>query len=172
MDEINVSYLGVLDVPPENPMPGQWYEDSEGKKWICDIEGTRWVEIKTNSDGSIDSRLTLYDINKQLISKMPSKITEEQLKEGKEILKELKQQGNYFMLLCNDIHYYTVLKVVNNNELKFEDVVVELLQDNGVIQDIIWTDEDKSTVECWIKNETGTEMFLLFNYDWGVIECQ
>ena len=34
MDEINVSYLGVLDVPPENPMPGQWFEDNNGRKWV------------------------------------------------------------------------------------------------------------------------------------------
>ena len=172
MDEINVSYLGVLDVPPENPMPGQWYEDADGRKWFCNIEGTAWVEFKTNTDGSIDSGLTLYDINKQLIEKMPSKITEEQLKEGKQILEEFKQQCNYFMLLCNDIHYYTVLKVVDLSELQFENVVIELLQDNGVIQDILWTDEDKQSVECWVKNETGTYMFLLFPYDWGVIECR
>ena len=107
-----------------------------------------------------------------LIEKLPSKITDTQLKESKEILKDFKNQCSYFMLLCNDIHYYTVLRIVDSNELQFEDVVIELLQDNGVIQDILWTDDDKQSVECWIKNETGTYMFLLFPYDWGVIECQ
>ena len=52
-----------------------------------------------------------------------------------------------------------------------EDLVIECLQDVGVIQQINFT-EDEENVECWIKNENGVFMFMLFNYNWGIIECQ
>ena len=32
--------------------------------------------------------------------------------------------------------------------------------------------EVANDIECWIKNENGVFMFLLFNYDWGFITCQ
>lgn len=110
-----------------------------------------------------------------VIEQLPSKVTNGQLRESKDILKQLKQEtGNkYYMLLCNDIHYYTVLNIIDTDEdcIEFYNLVVELLQDNGVIQMINWMNDNHDTVECWIKNEKGTFMFLLFPYDWGVIEC-
>lgn len=128
------------------------------------------VEYKENI---IDTGMTLYDANKQIIEKLPSKITNGQLKECKEILKEIYNQASYFMLLCNDIHYYTVLQKVKTNEdiIEFHNLVIELLQDNGAIQDILWANDQHDAVECWIKNEKGTFMFMLFPYDWGVVEC-
>lgn len=75
------------------------------------------------------------------------------------------------MLLCNDIHYYTVFKIDEDEIEKAEDVIVECLQDVGVIQHIDY-DAIYDQVECWVKNETGVILFLLFNYDWGVVRCQ
>lgn len=168
-------FLGQFDTPPENPEPGYWYIDSEGKTWVCSIDGSEWLAFERLPDGSINTGLTQYDINKMVVEQLPSKITNGQLKESKEILKTLKNTFNnkYYMLLCNDIHYYTVLHVVDNdkNGTEFYNLVIELLQDNGVIQLIEWMNVDKDAVECWIKNEKGTFMFLLFPYDWGVIEC-
>ena len=110
-----------------------------------------------------------------VVGQLPSKISNGQLKESKKVLKQLKQESNnkYFMLLCNDIHYYTVLHCIETDEncIEFYNLVIELLQDNGVIQMIEWMNTNHDAVECWIKNEKGTFMFLLFPYDWGVIEC-
>ena len=76
------------------------------------------------------------------------------------------------MLLCNDIRYYTVFRRgLNFMAEHIEDLVIECLQDVGVIQQINFT-EDEENVECWIKNENGVFMFMLFNYNWGIIECQ
>lgn len=75
------------------------------------------------------------------------------------------------MLLCNDIRYYTVFEVCDEYEEKVEDIIIECLQNKGVIQQINYN-EDKNAIECWIKNEDGVFMFLLFDYEWGVITCQ
>lgn len=77
----------------------------------------------------------------------------------------------YFMLLCNDIHYYTVLHLTEDNNEFAEDIVIECLQDVGVVQYIEYDNENQQ-VECWVKNENGVMLFMLFNYDWGVIECR
>ena len=77
----------------------------------------------------------------------------------------------HYMLLCNDIHSYTVFEVCDEYEEKAEDIVLEILQNTGVIQQINKSEVDNA-IECWIKNENGVFMFLLFNYDWGFITCQ
>lgn len=175
MDSQEIKYLGQLEFPPENPNPGEWYEDAEGRTWVCSIDGTQWLEFTRDTEGNINTGLTQYDLNKMVVSELPSKITNGQLKESKQILKELKEEykNKYYMLLCNDIHYYTVLNIIDTDKdcIEFYNLVIELLQDHGVIQMIDWMNIDHDAVECWIKNEKGTFMFLLFPYDWGVIEC-
>lgn len=105
---------------------------------------------------------------------MPSLITEQQLSPAKKILRDfIDNYSNdiYFMLLCNDIHYYTVFKIEESANENVENVIIECLQDVGVVQHIEY-DEDNQQVECWIKNENGAMLFMLFNYDWGVVECR
>ena len=119
--------------------------------------------------------ITEYELNKMIIAQLPSLISDAQLKEGKELIKAYthahKNDTGYYMLLCNDIHYYTVFQVNMRYEESIEDIVLECLQNIGVIQQINKADTEDA-IECWIKNEKGVFMFMLFNYDWGVISCQ
>ena len=79
------------------------------------------------------------------------------------------------MLMCREENWYTVLKVrkTKNNPDKFEDLVIELLQNKGEIKGLN-LDEEKKAIECWIYDKEKNEvfMYLLFPYNWGVIECQ
>ena len=126
----------------------------------------------------INLGITEYEINKMIIAQLPSLISNEQLAPSRELIKNFTHQhsftGNaYYMLLCNDLRYYTVFNVYENrpDEENVENVVIDCLQDMGVIQQINPT-EDGKAIECWIKNDKGTFMFMLFRYDWGVIICQ
>lgn len=175
MDLKNTKYLGQSDTPPENPQPGEWYKDSDGRTWVCSIDGTEWLEFTRDADGNINTGLTQYELNKMVIDQLSPKVTNGQLIESKQILKKLKEEANnsYYMLLCNDIHYYTVLHIIDTDEdcIEFYNLVIELLRDNGDIQMIDWADADHDTIECWVKNKDGVIMFMLFPYDWGVVEC-
>ena len=120
--------------------------------------------------------MTEYEINKMIIAQLPSLLTEKQLAKGKALIKDFMHayapfSMGHYMLLCNDIHSYTVFEVCNEYEEKAEDIVLEILQNIGVIQQINKSEVDNA-IECWIKNENGVFMFLLFNYDWGFITCQ
>ena len=77
------------------------------------------------------------------------------------------------MLMCREDNYYTVIRVRKaNNPDKFEDLVIELLQEHGDIKDIDYGD-DKKALECWVQKEKEKpKLFMLFPYSWGVIECQ
>lgn len=158
---------------PENPKPGDKYIDEDGREWVCSADGSRWLEFKRNPDGSINTGLTNYDLNKMVVSQLSSKVTNGQLKEYKELLKDFGGQDEVFMLLCNDIHYYTVIQHVGGREnAQFHNVVIELLQDNGEIKLIDWSDETHTAVECWVQKDDITYMFMLFPYSWGIVECE
>lgn len=118
--------------------------------------------------------MTLYEINKQIIAQMPA-LTSEQIAEKKQLLKnyQLHNVNWYFMLLCKEISYYTlfVIDEINSNE-KFEDVVIECIQNVGEIISIEEEKEAKS-IEIWVKPEEGEPLVMyLFGYDRGVIVCQ
>ena len=75
------------------------------------------------------------------------------------------------MLLCNELRYYTIFHVCNEYDENVEDIILECLKNVGVIQQINKT-EKGDAIECWVKNDKGTFMFMLFNYDEGVISCR
>ena len=175
---VQARYRGQQSTPPDNPKPGDWYEDDNGVKWVCSMDGASWLKIDNSKlSNDLNTGLTEYELNKDVISQLPSLITPEQLAPAYEVLTKFFESNDnvngYFMLLCNDIRYYTVFE---RNQTcytrdKIEDVVIECLQDVGAIQQINFT-EDNMNVECWIKNEKGVFMFMLFNYNWGVVPCK
>lgn len=119
--------------------------------------------------------LTLYDVNKMIVAQLPSLITDKQLMNGKEIIKKFTHNyilgEAYYMLLSHELNYFTLFHVCEEYEEKVEDIVIECLQNIGVIQQINLR-EDEQAIECWVKNDKGVFMLLLFNYDEGVISCQ
>lgn len=146
----------------------EYYDEGLGKPF-------GWRPIDFNKDTLINLGMTEYEINKLVIAQLPALITDAQLASSKELIKEFTHNHitsvGYYMLLCNDIHYYTVFEVCDEYEEKVEDIILECLQNIGVIQQINKA-ENENAIECWIKNDKGVFMFLLFNYDWGVITCR
>ena len=143
----------------------QFYDEGLGKSF-------GWKKFEIDKTQLINTGLTEYDINKMVITQLPSLITEAQIAPGKEIIKNYTEKCGHYMLLCNDIHYYTVFNKVSSTQYDLiEDVVIECLTNIGVLQQINFN-TDASAVECWIKNEKGCFMFLLFDYDWGIVVCQ
>lgn len=134
-----------------------------------------WEEYTSDPKAMINLGLTEYEINKMIIAQLPSMITDKQLTSAKELLKDFTHRHitsvGYYMLLCNDIRSYTVFEVCDEYEEKVENIIIECLLNIGVIQQINYN-ENQTAIECWIKNEDGVFMFLLFDYEWGVITCQ
>ena len=116
--------------------------------------------------------MTLYDMSKQVVKNLPARTTAIELEPCKKILRNFKKLG-YFMLMCREDNYYTVVRVRKaKNPDKFEDLIIELLQEHGDIKDIDYADKTKDSLECWVQNGEEVRMFKLFFYSWGVVECR
>lgn len=83
---------------------------------------------------------------------------------------------NYYMLLCRDKNDYTVLHFNNMNYMKGTEEVKEILESRGEIVDIFY-ETGTNSYSCWIRNpndEGGydVDMYMLFDYSWGVVEVE
>lgn len=120
--------------------------------------------------------MNIYEINQQAYSELP-KMTQQEIDTAiEEILKPYFNEQydcgqHYYMLLNNELHDYTVFHQKNCehstiNQLAKE--IIELIKERGTLKGIEATTQG---IEFWItSNKTSsTHMFLLFDYDWGVI---
>lgn len=129
-------------------------------------------DYKKKMRGKGELNMSLYDINKNLMSQLPE-YTHEQVKELEEkidkLINEKHINNNYFMLLCNDIHYYTVFHF-NPEEADFRTVgegVTYLLYESGYT--ITADEECDDHFEIWVKKDKEAYAFMLFPYDQGVV---
>lgn len=125
---------------------------------------------KIHCDGSIG--MSLYELNQSLISQLPA-YTNIQINKLEDRINGWEDNyviNQYFMLLCNDIHYYTILHRGAHENADFPDLgqsITGLLYESGykIHSDEILDDH----CEIWAKNEKGTYVFMLFPYDQGVV---
>lgn len=143
--------------------------EDEQKLYI--YKETEWVEYKPEEGGL---KISLMELNSLLVDKLP---VLEDLKKSKRLIKKyVNKHSNYYMLLNNDLHYYTVFHIDTNSEEKIADVVIECLQSLGEIKSI-----DKNAggvIECWITlrepHEATYNSYPLYFFDYteGVITCK
>ena len=125
---------------------------------------------KVNGKGGVS--MSLYDINKNIIGQLPI-YTKEQIKELQDKINVFRDnfEDNYFMLLCNDIHYYTVFyyeEYVSNEFRTLGDAVIQLLLERNYTIHSEEIAEDH--IEIWIKDEEeNTYAFMLFPYSQGIV---
>ena len=122
--------------------------------------------------------MNLYEMNKIMVHQLPKlEITDEVLK-SIDKLHEI-HNAHYYMLLCNDMKYYTILKpsiawaMSSITQDTFGVTVVDCLNCVGEIKAIDLVN-DNTAIEIWIEckdNEEGEIYCMyLFPYDEGVVE--
>ena len=116
-------------------------------------------------------KLSLYEINKNLISQL-TPYTPEQITALKQAITKWDNTNvKYYMLLNNDKHYYTILyhdETKEHNDFStLGDSVIDLLQEIGY--DIMQEEFTDGHCEIWVKDNEDTLVYLLFPYDQGVI---
>ena len=125
-------------------------------------------EEETKAVGNL--QMNLYDMNKQLISQMPI-LNDEDLKSCRQTIHNylLAKQSKFYMLLCKDINYYTLLHVVAEGPAA-ADEVIECVKCLGDVKSVDMNEND--AIEIWVQEEVrGPMVMYLFSYDAGVIEC-
>lgn len=150
-----------------DPKEGDLGYSSETEKLYVYTNG-QWEIIK----GETNLGMSIYDLNKQLIAQLPE-LTEEQLDDAGNLIKQyVEDQANeFYMLLCRDLNYYTLFRIVDF--LSEPMVISEVLgcaEDLGNIKSIEFN--DNNAIEIWVHpTDSDPVAMYLFPYDAGVIEC-
>lgn len=81
--------------------------------------------------------------------------------------------SHYYMLLCRDVHYYTVFNLINPNYDKLVQEIKECLAFKGRVLDIQYN-HATDAYEIWIKEYKTNEVYLymLFEAEDFVIEVK
>ena len=116
--------------------------------------------------------MTLYEFNQNLCNSLPDKDKEAIEKLGETVIKPYleKHSSSYYLLLNNDLHYYTFFVFnefsITNNLI---DELIDLVSELGTIKSIN-LDTDGNAIEFWIKQGETTNLYVFFDYARGVIE--
>lgn len=113
--------------------------------------------------------MNLYELNQNIMENVPEEgiPTEEQLKE---VIRNFQSSfpSGYYMLLCHSMRYYTVFVAQRPFcQEKFEDLVIECLNNTGKI---ISVNNEPEALEFWTKDDDApAECFYLFDYSSGIV---
>lgn len=113
--------------------------------------------------------MNLYDINKSFYADVPA------IKDIDNIRKTIRgylqaHPAKYYLLLNNELHYYTIYTFSAAYRFKAMAVdIADLITDLGEIVDLV-TNEDNGMLEIWIRKDDEVNMYGLFDYTRGVIE--
>lgn len=130
-------------------------------------DGSNWAPMKQEANLNISN----YEINKSAYGSLPA-YDRQRIYELEDKINDWENSSGYFMLLCNDIKYYTVLRRTQHKKASFPDLgqaVSSLLLERNY--SIHFDGIEKDYFEIWVKDPVVEEvyMFALFPYDWGVI---
>lgn len=112
---------------------------------------------------------TIYQVNQASYASLPEITRNEFDRAG--IYDFWRGVGNtFYMLLNNELHYYTVVMDRGFGEETIEDVLYEILDSLGKIKGIEVIEKDH--IEFWVQNRETNQVnaFMFFPYDKGVIE--
>lgn len=143
--------------------------------YIWNKQNNNWTEI--NNDATLS--FSIYDMNKQIISQLPSLTPEETKEKLAEAISKFNEKDKTYMLLFKEMEYYTLFisdfifarrkDTFYYNE-NLSDSIAECLID--IAQEIKVIDECTmpGLLEIWIKNYNDEIVCgYLFPYDRGII---
>lgn len=127
------------------------------------------IKKKVNSNLALNA----YELNKMAYAQMP--VPAHNSDEYNKLMGVLTQYINehptmkYFMLLNNELHYYTLFNLLDDSDESIYGVLQECLDNVGNLVDIEYVKETDAC-ECWVKNFNEVSMYVFFAYA-GVEEC-
>ena len=130
-------------------------------------------------DKNLDLGVNMYEFNKINVAKMPVLKTSSEIRGAKRVVKEFVKEklARYYMLLNHDNRYFTLFNfkdgvIFEEKVNTMANDVIECMENCGFGIVDISRDESEEALEVWVKDEENQTayMYLLFPYDFGVIE--
>lgn len=115
----------------------------------------------------------MYTLNRSLYTSA-TPLSPTKIREGFEKVQRTynaAKESTYYMLLNNELKYYTLFHKSADSIESFGDVVRECIEGFGTIKDV--ASVENNAFEIWVTTEKNeTYCFMLFDYTAGVIEVQ
>ena len=112
--------------------------------------------------------MSLYDINKTIISQEKDLINFEGSLEAIKTFQNLVK-NNYYMLYGKDLGYFTLFKLNDLQSQDFPDKVLTCVKNiSNSIKSIEFV--NNNAIEIWIKKDDNIYCLYLFGYDNGLVE--
>lgn len=131
---------------------------------------------KITSTEDKEIQVSLYDLNRQMISQMPD-MTEEQLLFARESFKDWLNhyKDNYYMLLNHELHYFTLFHGKFMDEETYNNLWQELLEVFQSVGHLKMVELDNNdAMAFWSTWDNGEDelpyCFYFFPYGQGVVE--
>lgn len=181
------------EVPSKNTIRGLpdvkvgeiFWVESDNKAYIVAEKDRKKMTIKAlDETATISTGVTIYEMNKRLVSKEPlfNWDDEEVVGKLKERLWEWFNEDTsdrFYMMYGRDLHYVTLFEVksrltqknglIAENEL---DLLDEMLQPVGNLISMDFnTSDGEMAIEIWVRTkDSDAELLYLFPYDKGVVK--
>lgn len=131
---------------------------------------------KLLNESESNSGVVLYTMNRSIIAQNFPHADENKIKQFRSIITKWLEENdaNYYMLLNNELHYYTIFKFDPTGTYEhFNDELIDVFKYVGPIRDIHV--DNNGAIAIWAdwncdKDDTLPHCFYLFNYDKGVVE--
>lgn len=141
------------------------------------IEETNQVFIYHNNEWTIfklkptesNVKLTMYDLNKQIMEQVPE-LSQKEKNDAHKIINTFaaSQHQKHFMLLSLAARYFTIFEQSKQYEFgSLAAAVFACCEPIGIIKSVSLNDQ--GAVEIWITDEDRTECYVLFGYDEGMV---
>ena len=117
--------------------------------------------------------MNLYELNQAGYAALPTMTKEEIISKKDAIFNFMSGDnlGSYYMLLCNELRYYTLFdvyrpfgKIITGSMV---DEILEIIISLGELKAI---EVNSSMIEFWVLKDNECHMYAFFNYDNGVIQ--
>ena len=168
--KINITYRDKDNNIIVDPKEGDIAMSPETQKLYTYKDG-QWEMIKGESSLGV----TMYDLNKQLISQLPVLDKDAIITARKEAQRFINDTNNYYyMLLAREMNYYTIFHIPSIPSEPICPIIDELWGCVEYMGEIKAADVNNGAIEFWVQSqEEGSEpiFMMFFPYDAGVIEC-
>lgn len=160
----NHTILNSLIFPKENDIA---LVEDEQKIYI--YQGGEWVEYDPEDK---KFGISLLELNSMLITQLPELNKVEIENARKKILDYVTETDKlYYMLLSNELRYYTLFHCNNDGSLPIiEEEVITCVQELGAVKSVELNED--GVIEIWVTIEDKSYPLYFFDYSKGVIECQ
>lgn len=151
-----------------------FWVSSENKAYVVSNKDKKKIELKAlDETATISTGLTIYDMNKAIVSKEPTL----DLSKGTVMNKLIdglmdwfgKRLATYYLAYGRNVHYVTMFK--NSASNSFNEASAQLVVDTiAAVGDIISMDYEEDRIEVWIRTkDSKAELIYIMPYDDGLV---